>query len=189
MDKDGNKTIIVIDPATGGVKSSTAVPAEKPKKPIDLPPYKPKWKFNIGINYNFESKISPGLNTETFTLPSGSKISFNLPDDMSAGDTITGTVVTEVAGKDEKQRARNQSELEKIVLQISGQSMPATEKRFTRTIPANANPEEPFLTVIVNGKQVCSATAPIAQNPPPPPQNPQLPAACRARLIPEGVLR
>ncbi len=29
VDKDGNKTIIVIDPATGGVKSSTTVPAEK----------------------------------------------------------------------------------------------------------------------------------------------------------------
>lgn len=177
VDKEGNKTIIIIDAATGGVKSSTTVPAEKPKtpppgKPIDLPPdeYKP---FKLGLKYTFTA--SPGLNTETFTLPSGSKISVNFPDDMSAGDTITGTVRTEVAGEDEKQRARNQSELDKYVLLIGGQPTRATEKMFTRTIPTNINAAEPFLVVLVNGKQAASATCPVGQSPPSAPQNPQLP--------------
>src|SRR5258707_52022 len=55
VDKDGNKTIIIIDPSTGGVKSSTTVPAGKPKTApprIDLPPdeYKP---FKLSLKYTF----------------------------------------------------------------------------------------------------------------------------------------
>jgi uncharacterized membrane protein len=142
-------------------------------------------KFKLDLKYNFKFSTSPGLDTETFTLPTGTKISVNFPDDLSAGDTFTGSVQTEVAGKDEQQRARNQSELDKIVLQIGGQPTRATEKMFTRTIPANLNagPEAmpcilrdcPYLVLIVSGKQVGSATVPIANNPPPTPQNTQLP--------------
>src|SRR5260370_29400964 len=52
VDKDGNKTTIVINPATGGVESSPTFPAEKPAapspgKPLDLPPSKPNCDFKI----------------------------------------------------------------------------------------------------------------------------------------------
>jgi len=114
VDKDGNKTIIIIDPATGGVKSSTTVPAEKPKATPDLPPYKPKWDWKIELKYNwtplfregykFETATSPGVNSEIITTPHG-KLIVNVPDELYAGDTFTGTVMTEPAGKSEPRRA------------------------------------------------------------------------------------
>src|SRR5712691_5110567 len=103
VDKDGNRTITVIDPATGGAKSSTTIPAPQPAPETPQPPAAQGPTFKIPLKYLFTS--SPGLSTETFTFPSGNKISVNLPDDMSAGDTVTGTVQTGVSGRDEKERA------------------------------------------------------------------------------------
>src|SRR5258708_2908302 len=112
VDKDGNRTITVIDPATGGVKSSTTIPAQQPAPETPQPPAAPGPTFKLPLKYLFTS--SPGLRTETFTLPSGNKISVNFPDDMSAGDTMTGTVQTEVSGRDEKEKARNHRDLARI---------------------------------------------------------------------------
>src|SRR6266849_1240787 len=150
VDKDGNKTIIIIDPATGGVKSSTTVPAEKPKTPPDLPPYKPKWDWKIEPKYNwtpltragykFETRTSPCVNSEIITTPHG-KLIVNVPDELYAGDTFTGTVVTEPAGKSEAERAQNQDQLNGMVLDIEQQKTSVAEKIFTRTIPANLTRE------------------------------------------------
>src|SRR5713226_1557851 len=185
VDKDGNKTIIIIDPATGGVKSSTTVPAEKPKAPPDLPPYKPKWDWKIEPKYNwtplplsgykFETRTSPGVNSEIITTPHG-KLIVNVPDELYAGDTFTGTVVTEPAGKTEAERARNQAKLNGIVLDIGQQKTSVAEKIFTRTIPANLTREAQSLNVMVKGETVVNAPVPISgAAPPPPPANVQLP--------------
>ncbi len=186
VDKDGNKTIIIIDPATGGVKSSTTVPAEKPKTPPDLPPYKPKWDWKIEPKYNwtpltragykFEARTSPGVNSEIITTPHG-KLIVNVPDELYAGDTFTGTVVTEPAGKTEAERARNQAQLNGIVLDIGQQKTSVAEKIFTRTIPANLTREAQSLNVMVKGETVVNAPVPISgAAPPPPPANVQLPS-------------
>ena len=190
VDKDGNKTIIVIDPATGGVKSSTTIPAEKPKstpegKPIDLPPYKYKPDFKIEPKYNWspitnagykvESRISPGLNTQIITTPNG-KLILNVPDDLYGTDTFTGTVLSEPAGKTEAERARNQTELNGMVLDIGHQKTSVAEKIFTRTIPANFAREAQTLIVIVKGKTVVNAPIPISNATPPlPSPKPPLP--------------
>jgi len=185
VDKDGNKTIIIIDPATGGVKSSTTIPAEKPKTPPELPPYKPKWDWKIEPKYNwkpltragykFETSTSPGVNSETITTPHG-KLMVNVPDELYAGDTFTGTVVTEPAGKTEAERARNQAQLSGIVLDIGQQKTSVAEKIFTRTIPANLTREAQSLNVMVKGETVVNAPVPISgAAPPPPPATVQLP--------------
>src|SRR5260370_10948764 len=137
------------------------------------PPAAPGPTFKIPLKYLFTA--SPGLRTEAFTLPRGNKIGVSFPDDMSAGDTMTGTVQTEVSGRDEKERARNQRELARIVLLIGGQPTPASAKMFTITIPRSLNVGQPFLVVMMHGKEAASLRVPITQNPPTTPQNPQLP--------------
>src|SRR5207237_1854275 len=49
------------------------------------------------------------------------------------------------------------------------------EKMFTRTIPSTLNTDESYVALIVNGRQVGSATVPMAQTPPPTAQNASLP--------------
>src|SRR5947207_6115089 len=50
--------------------------------------------------YQVESRSANGLNISTFTTPQG-VIKVNLPDDMAAGDTISGTVTEEPNGKND----------------------------------------------------------------------------------------
>ena len=209
-DKKGTVTNEVDDPKTNGWKPASVsqinlLDSESGADPVhDYSPDKPEsiigdlgraesrpspspspspalWpKFKLGLDYKFDFKTSDGLKTETFTLPSGTKISINFPADLSVGDRFTGTLRTELAGKDEKQRARSQAELNKYVLLIGAQPTPATESMFTRTIPSTVHADEPYLVLMINDKQVGSATAPMAQNPATAPQNPQLPTCGQA---------
>ena len=57
-----------------------------------------------------QAKQEGGLYTAVFETNLG-KIVVNLPDDMAAGDTISATVVTEPAGRNDKEKQRNAAEL------------------------------------------------------------------------------
>jgi len=136
----------------------------------------PSPRFKVAIDYKFELKSSPGLTTDILTFPSGSKLIINFPSFVAVGDTFSGTVQTEAAGgKDEKQRARNQAELEKSVLLLGGQPVRVAEKVFTRTIPQQINADGPFIILKVNGKEVVNAQLPISQTSESPPSDTQLP--------------
>jgi len=63
------------------------------------------------------SKVGEGLNTTVFQTPAG-KISVNMPEDMSAGDTLTGTVVTEPEGKTPEEISQNQDEISGYVVEV-----------------------------------------------------------------------
>ncbi len=56
------------------------------------------------------NKDVPGLKTTVFETPKG-KISVNIPDDTSASDEITGTVLAEPAGETQEEKAKNEDEL------------------------------------------------------------------------------
>jgi hypothetical protein len=58
-----------------------------------------------------------GLHTATFETPQG-KIKVNLPDDMAAGDPISGTVIAEPSGETDDEKSRNWAELARLVLEI-----------------------------------------------------------------------
>lgn len=69
---------------------------------------------------NFPSLVTAnGLHTVKFDTPSG-QLTVNLPDDMRAGDTISGTVIAEPKGQTKEERAKNQSELNSLVVEIDG---------------------------------------------------------------------
>jgi hypothetical protein len=61
-----------------------------------------------------------GLQKAAFTTPHG-RIIVALPDDMAAGDTISGTVYAEPAGQTDTERANNLGQLNGYVLDVAGQ--------------------------------------------------------------------
>jgi len=64
-------------------------------------------------------KTAGGITTITFYLAPG-KLAVNLPDDMRAGDTISGTVIAEPKGPTPEERAKNQRALAGLALEIDG---------------------------------------------------------------------
>jgi hypothetical protein len=58
-----------------------------------------------------------GLDTATFDTVHG-KVIVNLPNDISVGDTISGTVIVEPWGKTDDEKSRNWAELARLVLEI-----------------------------------------------------------------------
>lgn len=68
-------------------------------------------------NVKAVSKVGEGLNTTVFETPNG-KLSVNMPEDMEAGDTITGTVLAEATGNTPEEQAKNQDELSGYVVEV-----------------------------------------------------------------------
>lgn len=63
-----------------------------------------------------------GLRQVGFAVPQG-KLTVYLPDDMRAGDTISGTVLAEPTGKSDAERAKNADVLEGTVIDVGGRSV------------------------------------------------------------------
>jgi len=77
----------------------------------------------------------PGLHSTTFTTPQG-VVRVYLPDDLAAGDMISGTVVAEPAGNNEAERARNREVLGRDVVHLAGTLIvPVAQGRFTLRVP------------------------------------------------------
>jgi hypothetical protein len=67
---------------------------------------------------NFPSLVTAnGLYTVKFDTPSG-QLTVNLPDDMRAGDTISGTVIADPKGQTQEERTKNKAELQAYVVAI-----------------------------------------------------------------------
>lgn len=78
-----------------------------------------------------------GLTTAVFTLQQG-KIIVYLPDDIRPGDHISGRVVAEPFGKNEKQTEKNRSGLKSYFLNLYKQAIPVENSLngFNLSIPA-----------------------------------------------------
>ena len=78
-----------------------------------------------------------GLTTAVFNTSSGN-IKVYLPDDIRQGDVITGRVVAEPEGRNEKQLARNLAELTKYTIRLNGEKFAVENaaKAFRFTVPA-----------------------------------------------------
>lgn len=81
-----------------------------------------------------EVETAWGLHTTTFHTPEG-KIKVNLPDDLTAGDSLSGTVIVEPEGKNEEEVARNQDELNGYVVEIEKQETRVADRSMKRKIP------------------------------------------------------
>ena len=107
-----------------------------------------------------------GLHTSTFDTLHG-KVIVNLPDDMSAGDTLSGTVIAEPIGKTEEERRRNTDELNGYVVEVEKARTPVIKEFLQWTIPATLAGGVTYLILRDNeGKEV--ARTEIAVQPTPP---------------------
>ena len=78
-----------------------------------------------------------GLLTSHFTTPHGDLV-VNLPADMAAGDTISGTVLGLPKGKNEAEQAKNLNELNGYVVEVENQKSHAGDRWARWSIPAGA---------------------------------------------------
>ena len=112
---------------------------DKLKKRSDA--LKPKKQESIAppsAGQTTESKTGNGLRTITFDIPPG-RVTVNLPDDMMAGDTISGTVIAEPKGKTQQEREKNRGELEGLVFEIKDFSFGVENPTTIRPAIGGAN--------------------------------------------------
>jgi hypothetical protein len=104
-----------------------------------------------------------GLNTTTFDTPHG-KVKVNLPDDASAGDTLSGTVFVQPSGKTAKEQAKNGDELNGYVVEVQNKKTQVGKKVLEFGAPAATG-----VTYLVlrdsTGNEVSSAAVPIKPAP------------------------
>jgi hypothetical protein len=79
------------------------------------------------------TQSTDGMRVVNFDVPQGHVI-VNLPDDMRAGDTISGTVVTEPKGSTDQERSRNTAELNGYVVELNS---PKPQNDGDKKPPAN----------------------------------------------------
>ena len=84
---------------------------------------------------NSSTEIAWGLRTVTFMTSSG-RVMVNMPDDVAAGDTISGTVIAEPAGESDEQRRTNTDELSGYVVEIDKAKTTGVGNMLKATIPA-----------------------------------------------------
>ena len=126
----------------------------------------PRASAQNAAGYRVDSRSANGLYITTFTTPRG-VITVNLPDDMAAGDTISGTVTTEPTGQNDAERAQNLAELKRHVLVIEGKQTPVSDERFSWSIPRPLNPNSRKLSLLQRGQNAATTTIPISATPPP----------------------
>jgi hypothetical protein len=104
-----------------------------------------------------------GLHTASFTTIQGN-VTVNLPDDLAAGDTISGTVVAEPTGQTPTEQSRNLDQLNGYVVEIEQQKTTPKQERARWVIPVAAT----AISLILRnnqGKEV--GRVPIPVNPKP----------------------
>ena len=82
-----------------------------------------------------ETLTGNGLHTVTFHLPQGT-IRANFPDDLAAGDTISGTVLASPSGQTPAQKESNYGELSGYVLDVEQQKTPVSDKSLQWAVPS-----------------------------------------------------
>jgi hypothetical protein len=127
-----------------------------------------------GAQVQATTSTGNGLRTFTFDTSSG-RIYVRLPDDMRAGDTVSGTLVSEPRGGTEAERAKNLDALKVYQVDVGGQKVTAPEGRFTLLVPP-LSIKPIIITDLTSGKELANAPVPApAAAPPMPPGTFQLP--------------
>jgi hypothetical protein len=111
-----------------------------------------------------------GIVTTTLQTPQG-KIKVTLPDDMAAGDTISGTVIAEPSGKTDKEKQQNAGELNGYVVELENQKSPVSGGVMKRILLAPGITAPSLILLDAKGKQVATAIIPVAPAPTTGPSN------------------
>jgi microsomal dipeptidase-like Zn-dependent dipeptidase len=101
-----------------------------------------------------------GLYTTAFDTLNG-RVIVNLPDDLSAGDTISGTVETAPAGKSSEETAKNQDELNGLVVEVAETKTPSSDGLTKFTVPSNSPSTIPLVVRDKGGKEIARTAIPV----------------------------
>lgn len=85
--------------------------------------------------YDLDSE--PGTKAVNFNTTRG-LVQVNFPDDIAAGDTVSGTILLDPKGSSEREQSRSEEELNKYVLLIDNVESSVGGGEFTIKVPANA---------------------------------------------------
>jgi hypothetical protein len=83
------------------------------------------------------TETASGVRVTPLSVPQG-MLRVYLPDDMAAGDTISGSVVAEPAGRTDAERNANTSVLNGYVVDIGTRTVSVAQRAFTFVVPAGA---------------------------------------------------
>jgi hypothetical protein len=100
-----------------------------------------------------------GMTTVTFAVAAG-RIKVFLPDDIRSGDTISGMVVSEPAGGDEAEKAKNTGVLKSLTVYIDQKAVTAESGPKFIWIPKSPNPAAPSRYIIRISEILPSQNAP-----------------------------
>src|SRR5215831_893312 len=154
----------------------------------------------IQAGYHVETEAANGLLIVRFDTPHG-KLTLNLPDDMAAGDTVSGTVNLEPAGRSVSETAANQKELNGYVIDVGGQKSKATARMISFMLPETITPEVKVVNLIHGSESVARAEMQISPTPAPPMKqftlptggqrgrNIQIKCPCNGRFAPDDSVR
>jgi hypothetical protein len=160
-------------PAKPKTSTPPAEPDAKPSPKVDeasLPSMPP----TALPGYNIATNTNSGLYTISFTTPQG-QVNVNFTDDLAAGDTISGTVEEEPAGRTVSERAQNQAELNGYVIELEKQQTRVRDKYITRNIPVALTAAERIIRILRDGREVARAEVPISSEAKPTPTEFTLP--------------
>ena len=111
------------------------------------------------------STKSNGLRTIRFETPNGA-VKMHLPDTPYAGDVISGTVIAEPAGKNEKQIKKNRNVLNGYVIEIEEKETPVSKEKEKWELPETI--ENGILRIVLKDleKNILETTEiPVTQEP------------------------
>ena len=83
------------------------------------------------------TETTANLSVTSVSVPEGT-LRVRLPDDMAAGDTISGTVVEEPAGNTDAERSKNAATLDGYVVDVVGKKADVAGRVITFVVPAAA---------------------------------------------------
>lgn len=103
-----------------------------------------------------------GLTIVSFSTPNGS-VKIYLPDGIRSGDVISGTVIAEPSGKNNRQVKKNLSKLSGYLLLIEGKRFPINENASTIKWLVNSGSQEniPIEIIEENGGKIASLSCPV----------------------------
>ena len=80
-------------------------------------------------------QVTGGVSTASFTTPEG-KIQVHVSSDAAPGDTLSGVVLAEPAGKTPQEQQANLGTLSGLVVELEGQQTKVASKQYEWTVPA-----------------------------------------------------
>ncbi len=111
-------------------------------------------------------QVTGGISTASFTTPEG-KIQVHVSADAAPGDTISGVVLAEPAGKTPQEQQANLGTLTGLVVELEGQQTKVASKQYEWTVPAALRAGRAILTLRrPDGRMVSQVPVPIDPQPP-----------------------